>query len=172
MDNKFLYVMAHFDDKTENILRELQYSIFSQGIVGKQTSNFPSHITLGTYEIDEEVELKDKIISISKKVNKIPVSFDSIGLFGMNVLFIAPSVSYDLLDLHKEFDNNCSTSFNWVPHVTMLHDELENIQKSLTILTNKFTPFSGFIESISLYEFFPSRFIVEETLLDREEYEI
>ena len=165
MDDRFLYVMAQFDEDTERKLKELQNSIFSQGIVGTQTPNFPAHITLGTYEIDKEQEVKEKVIEISKKTCEMPVSFDSIGLFGMKVLFISPSVTYELLDLRKEFDINCSDSFNWVPHVTMLSDEAENIQKAIPILANKFTHFSGYIESISLYEFYPSRFIIEEKLI-------
>lgn len=169
MDNKFLYVMAHFDENTERKLKELQNSIISKGIKGRQNSDFPSHITLGTYKTDQELDVKSKVVDISKKLNKIPVSFDSIGIFAMNVLFIAPTASYDILDLHKEFDSNCSTSFNWVAHVTILHDEPDNIQKALSIIGDKFTPFSGYIESISLYEFYPNRFIFEGKLLAKEE---
>ena len=47
----------------------------------------------------------------------------------------------------------------------MLIDNQDNIQKAIPIIANKFSTFTGYIESISLYEFFPSKFIIEEKLL-------
>lgn len=47
----------------------------------------------------------------------------------------------------------------------MLIDNPENIQKAIPIVADKFSTFTGYIESISLYKFFPTRFILEEKLL-------
>lgn len=165
MDGKFLYVMAHFDVATENKFKKLQSLLISNGFIGKQVSDFPHHVTLGSFEIDKEYDLVHKLKRICKITKKIPVAFNNIGLFGMKVLFISPSVSYELLDLHKEFDSDSANSFNWVPHVTILIDEQDNIQKALPIVSENFSTFNGYIESISIYEFYPSRFVLEEKLL-------
>ncbi|CEN23982.1 2'-5' RNA ligase [[Clostridium] sordellii] len=104
----------------------------------------------------------DKLKNICKNTSIIPVSFNNIGLFGLEVLFISPSISHELLNLQQKFDSNYP---NWVAHVTMLIDNQDNIQKAIPIIANKFFTFTGYIESISLYEFFPSKFIIEEKLL-------
>ena len=83
----------------------------------------------------------------------------------MKVIFIAPSVTHELLNLQEPFNSNYPNNFNWVAHTTMILDEPEVIQKSLPIVAENFSSFSGYIESIVLYEFFPSRFILEEKLI-------
>lgn len=165
MESKFLYVMAHFDAETEKKFKEMHSLLLSKGCIKKQTPYFPSHITLGSFETNKESELVSKLKYLSKKTHKIPVSFNNIGLFKMDVLFIAPSVSYKLLDLHKEFDNNCANTFDWVPHVTVLIEDENAIEMALPLISQNFSAFSGYIESISIYEFSPSRFIAEEKLL-------
>ena len=165
MDNKFLCLMSQFDTETERKLKEIQNLLKEVGFTGEQTPNLPNHITLGTFKTDNEIELIDKLKTVCNNTYRIPISFNNIGLFGLKVLFISSSASHELLDLQQEFDSNYLHSFNWVPHVTMLIDNPENIQKAIPIVADKFSAFTGYIESISLYEFFPTRFILEEKLL-------
>lgn len=164
MNKKFLCLMAQFDIETENKLKEIQNLLREEGFIGEQTLNLPNHITLGTFKADTKIELIDKLKTICSNTSRIPISFNNIGLFGLKVLFISPSISHELLNLQQKFDSNYNNSFNWVPHVTMLIDNQYNIQKSIPIVVNKFSTFTGYIESISLYEFFPSKFIIEEKL--------
>ena len=165
MNNKFLCLMAQFDVETENKLKEIQNLLREEGFIGEQTPNLPNHITLGTFKSDTQIELIDKLKNICNNTSIIPVSFNNIGLFGLEVLFISPSISHELLNLQQKFDSNYPNSFNWVAHVTMLIDNQDNIQKAIPIIANKFSTFTGYIESISLYVFFPSKFIIEEKLL-------
>ena len=162
MNNKFLCLMAQFDIETENKLKEIQNLLREEGFIGEQSPNLPNHITLGIFKYDIRIELIDKLKNICKNTSIIPVSFNNIGLFGLEVLFISPSISHELLNLQQKFDSNYP---NWVAHVTMLIDNQDNIQKAIPIIANKFSTFTGYIESISLYEFFPSKFIIEEKLL-------
>lgn len=165
MEDKRLYVMAQYDEETEIKLNIIKKALLDANITGKQSPDFLNHITLGSFELDKEFELKDKIKKLCKNVKKIPVSFDSIGLFGMNVLFIAPTVTHELLNLQEPFNSSYPNNFNWVAHTTMIHDEPEVIQKAIPIVAENFSSFSGYIESISLYEYSPSRFILEEKLI-------
>lgn len=47
----------------------------------------------------------------------------------------------------------------------MLIDEHETILKAVPYVAENFKSFTGKIESISLYEFWPTRFILEKKLL-------
>lgn len=170
MDNKFLCLMAQFDTETESKLKEIQNLLLEKGFIGEQTPNLPNHITLGTFKIDKEVELINKLITLCNNTSKIPISFSNIDLFGLKVLFISPSTSHELLNLNQKFDSNYPNSFNWVPHVTILIDNQDNIQRALPIVADNFSAFTGYIESISLYEFSPSKFIIEEKLLSNIKY--
>lgn len=164
MGDKILYVMAKYDKETEIKFNNIKKSLLSAGLSKDDTLNFPSHITLGSYELHKENELKDKIKNICKNTKRIPVSFNNIGLFKMEILFIAPSVTHDLLNLQENFNSSYPNNFNWVAHTTMLNNTPEIIQKALPIICENFSPFSGYIESVALYEFSPSRFILEEKL--------
>jgi len=165
MKDRFLCVLAQYDSNTEKKLNEIQKSLRESGLLGRQTPNLPNHITLGTFDPAMENELKERIKELAGRTHKIKTSFNNIGLFGMEVLFIAPSVTHELLDLQSKFNNKYAYGSSWTAHTTMLIDNPDMIQKALPVVAENFSPFSGYIESISLYEFWPSRFILEERLI-------
>lgn len=165
MKEKFLCVMAQYDKETEKKLKEIQKILLDNGFVGKQTPNLPNHITLGSFEISQEEILKEKLKVVSQNFNSFDIKLNNIGLFGLDVLFIAPSVNHELLNLQTYFNNDYVNGFGWTAHTTMLIDDNETIQKALPYIANHFRSFTSKIESISLYEFWPTRFISEEKLL-------
>lgn len=165
MRDKFLCVMTQFDKETEEKLGGIYKGLSEAGFVGNQTPNLPYHITLGTFELEKENELKELLKKVASSTSKIQVSFNHIGLFGMEVLFAAPSVSHELLNLQENFNSSYANDLNWAPHATIIIDKSEVIQKAIPIVAQNFSSFSGYIESISLYEFWPTRFIVEEKLI-------
>jgi len=162
MSEKFLYLLATFDEKTTKLIKEIENIITKTGIVGNQTPNLPPHITLGSFNINQEDEILQLLQCISTKTNSFDLDFNHIGLFGLKVMFLAPDVNYQLLDLHKKFEQHCiRSSRGWTPHATLLIDEAENIQKALPLIAENFRPIKARVESISLYEFFPTRFIAK-----------
>jgi 2'-5' RNA ligase len=165
MKDKFLCVMAQYDKETELKLKEIQKVLSDNGFIGKQTHNLPNHISLGSFDISQEEMLKEKIREISTKIHSFDIKSNNIGLFGLDVLFIAPSVNHELLNLQQHFNNDFADGFGWTAHTTMLIDDNETIQRALPYVANNFKGFTGKIESISLYEFWPTRFILEERLL-------
>lgn len=64
----------------------------------------------------------------------------------------------------KEIQKLVSNGLGWTAHTTMLIDNHKNILKALPYVAKNFNSFIGKIESISLYEFWPTRFILEENL--------
>lgn len=166
MRDKFLCVMAQFDKETEEKLGGIYKELLKAGFVGNQTPYLPYHITLGTFELEKENELKELLKKVASNTSKIQVSFNHIGLFGMEVLFAAPSVSHELLNIQENFNSSYANDLTWAPHTTIIIDKPEVIQKAIPIATDSFYSFSGYIESISLYEFWPTRFISEEKLIE------
>ena len=162
MPDKALYLLAQFDERTQNILADY-YSIFYQnGFVGNQTKNIPYHFTLGSLDVDREEQLIDMLDKVCSNTKCIDISLSYIGLFGQNVLFIAPSMNFELLNLQQSFFAGGSRGCHkWAAHATLLIDEPETILKAVPIITDKFKPFKARIESVGLYEFFPTRFIKE-----------
>lgn len=165
MKDRFLCVMAQFDKTTEEKLSGIYKALFEAGFVGNQTPNLPYHITLGTFELEKESELKELVKKVGSNTPKLQISFNHIGLFGMEVLFVAPSISHELLNLQQKFNNDYANSLSWAPHTTIIIDEPGVIEKSIPIVAENFSSFLGYIESISLYEFWPTRFITEEKLI-------
>lgn len=165
MKDKFLCVMAQYDRETELKLKEIQKLLLDNGFVGKQTPNLPYHITLGSFDTSQEELLKEKLKTVSHQFYSFDIRLSNIGLFGLDVLFIAPSVNHQLLNLQQCFNNDYADGFGWAAHTTMLIDDSEIIQKALPYVTNRFKSFTGKIESVSLYEFWPTRFILEKKLL-------
>lgn len=165
MEDKFLCVMAQYDMETEQKLKEIQNLLKEEGFVGKQTPNLPNHITLGSFDISQEVLIKEKVKMVSEKFHKFEIKLSNIGLFGLDVLFISPSVNHELLNLQQYFNHDFADGFGWAAHTTMLIDDHKTILKALPFVADSFKGFSGKIESISLYEFWPTRFILEKKLL-------
>lgn len=96
MKDKFLCVMAQYDEETEQKLKKIQNILLDNGFVGKQTPNLANHITLGTFKISEEEVLKEKIKRVSNNFHSFDIKLNNIGLFGLDILFIAPLVNHEL----------------------------------------------------------------------------
>ncbi len=125
----------------------------------------PPHITIAYFDINRETEIKQKIEDVSTNIKSFNLSFNHIGLFGLKVMFLAPDVNYELLELHKQFDDiSIKSSRGWTAHVTVLIDDSENIKKALPLVAQNLKQLNAKVESLRLYEFFPARFIGDYAL--------
>ena len=157
MQNKFLCIMAGYDEDTENYLAGIQKKLYAVGLTGEHTKNIPQHITLQTYPTEQEAELVRMLETIAGEIQSFDVCFSHIGIFtGGKVLFIAPDKDTDLIALKERF----CPSFDWTPHTTILIDEPENIQQALPLVMKAFSSFNGKVTSLHLYEFWPTRHIL------------
>jgi 2'-5' RNA ligase len=167
MGDKFLCVIATFDEDTSKQMKEIEFAIKELGISGKQTQDVPHHITLEYFDTSQEEVIKQLLNEVASNTKAFYLNFNHIGLFGLNVLFLAPDVNYELLELYCRFKRESSdTNHNWTAHATLLIDEEENIQKALEIVAKKFKHLGSKVEKLSLYEFFPTKFIAEYKLQD------
>lgn len=161
MENKFLCVMAGYDDETENHLAGIQKKLYAAGLTGRHTKDIPQHITLQTYPPEQEAEVVELVRKIAAETAPFDVCFSHIGIFtGGKVLFIAPDKDTDLIALKERF----GPSFDWTPHTTMLIDEPENIQQAVPMVMREFASFNGKVTCLHLYEFWPTRPILTVSL--------
>ncbi|MBR6766913.1 MAG: 2'-5' RNA ligase family protein [Clostridia bacterium] len=163
MGDKRLYILAGYDDETSARLQNIQNKLYACGFSGTQTRNIPLHITLGSYptSFDKEAELSALIRELADKTDSFEISCSGIGIFdGMKVLYIAPDVNEELLRLKKIFGD----IRGWTAHTTMIIDEQDVLLKALPIVMNEFSPLSGKITTLHLYEFFPTRHILSVNL--------
>lgn len=157
MENRFLCVMAGYDEATESRLAGIQKKLYALGLTGHHTKDIPQHITLQTYPTEQETEVVQMLQRIAAETVPFDVCFSHVGIFtGGKVLFIAPDKDTDLINLKEKF----GPSFDWTPHTTMLIDEQENIRKALPLVMEEFSSFWGKVTSLHLYEFWPTRHIL------------
>lgn len=162
MDEKILCVMAGYEARTEQTLVALQNTLYARGFEGEQTKGLIPHITLGTFAPKEETRLVTQIQEVAQKTRAFDITFNHIGIFsGAKVLFVAPDVNRELLELKEHF----GTSENWAAHTTMLIDTPEIIYQAVPVLMEQFSPFCGRVQCIHLYEFWPTRHICSIGLL-------
>ena len=161
MENKkFLTVMAVFDDKTQEMLAQMQSKIIENVGEGTQTMGIPFHLTLGSYPIDSESEIVaqiEKIASRSKPFDVLLVNYDT---FSDRVLFLEPTKPQELIDLRKSFECDYANGFDWVPHATLFCGEREDVVKAKSYLPELSDPICAKIVGIELGEFFPPRKII------------
>jgi len=162
---KKLYLLANFDKETQCVLSGYYDVLRQHGFVGSQTKEIPYHFTLGSRAVACESQTLNDLERICAQTPPIEINLGYVGLFGLNVIFIGPNMNFELLQLQQKFFPDCGSGFHyWAAHATILIDRPEVILQALPILAEKFKPFKVCIESISLYEFFPTRFIGEYPL--------
>ena len=168
MAGKALYILAGYDDRTEERLSGMQSRLYELGFSGIQTKNIPMHFTMGSYASDRGEELKERLRKIAGTHRAFDVTFNHIGLFRLpenDVLFIAPEISREMLALKDNFRDDADP-FPWSPHTTMLIDRPDNVHAAVAALLKEFAPFAGKVTALHLYEFFPAKHILSVRLAE------
>ena len=57
MDGKRVYLVAHFDEGTNQRLADLYGKLVSAGLSGEQTRGIPYHFTLGSFDTASEAHV-------------------------------------------------------------------------------------------------------------------
>lgn len=157
MPDKFLCVLAGYDEATEARLSALQQRLYDAGFIGTHTKDIPMHVTVGYGDCSNESEWIEKLRRAAASAQPFDAAFNHIGIFGGGkVLFVAPDASHALLNLKENF----GSADNWTPHTTMLIDEPDEIRRALPILLEEFSAFRGQFTQLHLYEFWPARHIL------------
>lgn len=156
---KILCPLGVYDQETQRKLSEYQQAILDLGFTGRQTMGIPFHVTLGTFGPERREALDAALKGLRQ--GPVDVWFNHIGMFeGQQVLFLSPDVDRELLELKEAFNDERG----WTAHTTMLIDHRENVLQAARVLGEKFKRFTGRIERVELYEFFPAELLAERAL--------
>lgn len=159
--DKFLCVLGIYDNDTQQMLKAHQDAILAMGLTGRQTMGIPFHVTLGTFGAGRRQELENKLSGL--RTGPVEVYFNHIGMFeGQQVLFLSPDVDPELLALKEAFNDEKG----WTAHTTMLIDGRENVLRAMELLGERFRRFTGRIERVELWEFFPARELMAKKLIE------
>ncbi|MDE5592515.1 MAG: 2'-5' RNA ligase family protein [Clostridiales bacterium] len=161
---KFLTVFAVFDDETQQKLKALQDSVLSLGNKGTQTMGIPFHISLGSFKVEEECELKARIKEACSQRSEFEIRLNKVNHFNNRVLFIEPEDNINLRCLHDLFDGNYADGFDWHAHATVFCGSEQQVIEAKRHLNDIFKPIQAKIVGIQMGEFFPTRMIIEEKL--------
>lgn len=158
---KFLCVLAEYDRETEQRVEELRQRLVAAGFLGRQTQGIPHHITMGTFPLAEQEAAGKLMREAAAQIGPFSVTFSHLGVFGGgNVLFLAPDRNRELLACRERF----GASENWTPHTTLLIDDPPELCRAMPLALEAFEEFQGWVERLSLYEFFPAGLISRCTL--------
>lgn len=166
MAEQFITLMADLDDESQKMMGNWYDSLKAAGFTGTQTPEIPYHITLASFSLEKEAEVKEEMKQLAGKFSPIPVHISHIGLFaGGKVLFGAPDMNPSgLLTLREAIHTETIDPYPWTPHATILLDDPETIRKALPILLKCFRPFSARITKLHLCAFWPTREIASFNL--------
>lgn len=159
---KFITVMALFDDKTQELLQSIQKDLEEQYGADTKTPDIPYHITLGSYAVEDTEEIVSRITRVAELTESFDVEFGGLNHFGNMVRFIDPVMSDKLLQLHSHFDSDYANGYDgWMPHVTVYrHCEPMEIEPSEKITKKLEQLKAARIVGIELGEFFPPKKII------------
>lgn len=159
---KFITVMAIFDEDTQKRLQSLGEDFEKQHGTDIKTKGIPFHITLGSYAVEETDEIVARITDVANSTKSFEVKFIGLKHFGNVVRYVVPEVSEELKNLHLHFDSDYANGFNgWKPHVTVYrHSEPKEIELSKQIMDKLDEIEKARIVGIELGEFFPPKQIV------------
>ncbi len=159
---KFITVMAIFDDDTQKILQSIQEDMEQQYGMDTKTQGIPFHITLGSYAVEETDEIVSRIVNVASMTRSFDVKFSGLKHFGNVVRYIKPEISEELMKLRKYFDSDYANGFDgWKPHATVYrHSEPKEIELSKQIVDNLEKLTDAKIIGIELGEFFPPKKII------------
>ena len=167
MEDKYLCVMALFDDETNNKLIEIRKILKENDL---SYDMYPPHITLGAYVNISENDLIKYTENFCLNNNKVNIKLDKLGKFSNKVIYLTTSNDKNIKDLHfkfhqkyDEFHGNVGYNYSiesnkFTPHMTLLKDcnplkinRADKIMQSLNI------NIEAQITKIGIYEFFPMR---------------
>ncbi|QOR34307.1 2'-5' RNA ligase family protein [Clostridium sp. 'deep sea'] len=175
MPNTCYGIIALFNKEANDKFSKLKTALKENDI---QRLDLPPHITLAIYENIDLEPLKEWFIECSQNEKVLPIYFNHLGLFGLNVLFLAPKANEKLLNLHKKvhekFDNKYGElgyhyslhSGEYVPHASLVVSEKDKVLKAVEVISENFTAFNAEIVELCLCTFYPMK-VIETISLKR-----
>lgn len=166
-------VPLYFDPETEAAITAVMKELAERGVAPyMHETGIRPHITLSIYR-DLPRDACHRILSdLAASQPPLPVTFSHLGIFTHPdpVVFLAPTISPALFDLHARVDalldaiGDLPAPYylpgNWVPHCTLAVEmPAERIPAAVAIAQKLPLPLSGLLTDVCMLEFPPLRHV-------------
>ena len=168
-------IELYLNTESSKTIDEIRNKLILEGINIDQGTK--PHISLGIYN---EVKIEDFITELqifSRKIKSLNVNLSSIGMFVTQepVIYLAPTVTKELLDIHAKFHSyfekykNQAWDYylpnNWVPHCTLaMNLDNDMVNRVIEICSKISLPLKAKLDRIGLIEFKPNKQLIEYKL--------
>ena len=169
MAENFLTLMADYCEEDQRRISHWYDALQRAGFTGTQTPGLNHHISLATFGLEEEEAAIALTKAVAARFAPVEAAIRHVGVMpGGKVLFAAPDMSPALTALQAACTTRPLNGYPWLPHTTMLIDEMETIGRALPVLMQHFAPLAARIDRLHLCAFWPTREILMVELTGRE----
>ncbi len=165
-------VELYLDNESAEKVDKIRNKLATEGISIDKGAK--PHISLAIFEDIEIESFVRELQMFARKIKTLNVTLSSIGMFVTEnpVIYIAPTVTKELLTVHSKFQDDFEKYKNevwdyyltnkWVPHCTLaMNLNSIEVNKTIEICSKIRLPMKVKLDSIGLLEFKPNKQLIE-----------
>lgn len=173
---KQLLIIGEISKSTNRKIDDLIIELRSNSCIGTLSKAIPNHILLTTFPVKDVDSIVARLHKVATEHKAFEVEFHSLGIYDKEVLYLVPSFSKPLSELHDALA--LSTEINWHPRTPIYRDEPNMIMKALPIAQRHMDyylekseekSYKVTINAISIYESSPAYLVDKAKLLSQDE---
>lgn len=170
----YAYELA-LDPEAAAVVQRIWRELADAGIGYMASSGVRPHVTLGIWETLDRDRAEAELTRFAAETPPVQVTFASVGLFPGVAVFLAATVTAELLELHAGFHRRFARSGEapsgyyrpgrWVPHCTLATDlEPDRFADALAIAGRVRLPLGCRLVEAGIVEFRPVKQLVSRAL--------
>jgi len=159
------------DDTAAAAIRRVWRELDDAGIAYMARSGARPHISLGIWETIDLGGFESELTRLAAETAPLPITLVSVGLFPAVAIYLAPTVTAELVDLHasahRRFSHLGASPWRhyapgvWVPHCTLALDlTADQFGTALQIAGRAPLPVEGHLVEVGIVEFRPVKQVV------------
>ena len=163
------------DPESATVVRRVWREVADAGIEYMVASGARPHVSLGIWESLDRDRADAELTRFAAETSPVRVAFASVGLFPGVAVFLAPTVTADLLELHAGFHRRFARlgeapwvhyqPGTWVPHCTLAMDlGPDRSGDALVIAARAPLPLEATLVEVGIVEFRPVKQLVSRVL--------
>jgi 2'-5' RNA ligase len=171
-------VEVALDPAAAAIVRRIWRELGDAGIGYMAGAGARPHVTLGIWDTLDHADAEAELSRFAAETAPIRLTLASVGLFPAVAVFLAPTVTVELLDLHAAFHRRFNRfgrgpwdhyrEAAWVPHCTLATDlEPGQFGSALAIAGRAPLPLESRLVEVGIVEFRPVKQLVSYELAGR-----
>ncbi len=171
-------VVLLFDEETEKYIYGIWDHLNRTGLNKYMLdSGGKPHITLAIYDTVDYSRFRERVERFFEDMRSFPLRFSSVGMFpgGQSTVFIAPTVTGHLLDVHNRFHHALKDYAHlawehyrpgvWVPHCTISMDtDYETAIEILKLFNGRFRGMTAQVIAAAIVKFRPIEYMLHMKL--------